>query len=182
MDVGTTRCSIIRTFILGEAEWILHSRGCWCCRQVELDAWGRGAGLIPGPSPAWLGCDQNTQPLMAVLWYMWNEWLQFLGSSPTNHKNITCGRHSREKPKDKLAVVTGFAPCERQDKIFQTQAIRHLNIWRPLWRMVLKQRWAPPTHGQIPTEIYSSGLLVQCHWWALNSFWLRADNKHAKMK
>lgn len=120
MDVVTAQRNIMRTFILGEAEWILHSGGCWCCQGVELHAYGRGAGLIPGPSPAWLSCDQNVQPLMAVLWYKWNEWLHFLGSSPTNHKNITCGRQSRGKSKDKMPIGTEFSSCKRQDEIFQT--------------------------------------------------------------
>lgn len=66
---------------------------------------------------------------MAVLWYMTNEWFQFLGSPPTNHENIMRGRHSKEKPKDKLPVGMGFTPCKRQDEIFQTytdQMLKHL--------------------------------------------------------
>lgn len=66
MDVATALCNTARSFILGEAERVLRSGGCWCCRMPrggEL-----GSPLDPGqPSLAVTrGATANGSPVMDV--------------------------------------------------------------------------------------------------------------------
>lgn len=99
---------------------------------------------------------------------------------PTNHENITCGRHCREKPKDKLPVGTRFTSCKRQGEIFLT----HTNQMFEYWEACLKDRTEAELSPSYPQTNANRNLffLVACSASFTNTEFTLAESEHGNMK